>query len=472
MFALLIVAFCALTVVACGLFNSIVEDLRTLYWAEGPLSVSQDIYLIAVDSVNPEIDDVQNFWTPGRAVAITCMGVALLAGLAVVAYRKYQREGKYVRGLEKDLESHRTEVARLRDRLETQEEGHAKTEEHLDKMTRDFQLLEHQRGRLEAEKKMLEEALEKSKFQESEMERLLEGATEQNEFLQNEIVEKDLLIERNAIERKEIESCLEEEKKAKDREIEILENELRSLFQKMVTKERELESALKEGTDLTLRIKEAEATNQVLASENKCFKTANDQLKEALEEKEKESDHLKNSKEASTQEIAVLRQKNADLQKQIENEEEKNKILNEEVQQMRNWVAELGGQNAKKEEELAKKELEVKSMKNSLEEAEEKNKILNEEVQQMRDWVAELGGQNAKMEEELANNEQKINSLKNSLQTEEEENKILNGEVQQMRNWVAELGGQIAKKEEELANKRKTGSKIEFEGNSLGKGSK
>ncbi|XP_064113112.1 myosin heavy chain, clone 203-like [Macrobrachium nipponense] len=258
-----------------------------------------------------------------QAVAPSLVWCGLVGWPGGSCLPKIPAKGKYIHGLEKDLESQRTEVARLRDRLETQEERHAKTEEHLDEMTRDIQLLEHQRGRLEAEKQMLEEFLEKSKLQESEMERLLKGAREQNEFLQNEIVEKNLMIERNAVERKEMESRLEEEKKARDREIETLEKGLRSRFQDtMVTKERELESALKEGTELSLRLKESEATNRVLASENKYFKTANDELREALEEKEKEGDHLKNSKEAFTREIAGLRQKNADLQKQIENGEE------------------------------------------------------------------------------------------------------------------------------------------------------
>ncbi|XP_064096326.1 uncharacterized protein LOC135208109 [Macrobrachium nipponense] len=281
---------------------------------------------------------------------------------------------------------------------------------------------------------MLEENLDKSKLRETKMERVLDEAKEQIESLQNQIAEKDLLIEWTALDKKEMERRLEEEEKARGRDIQILEKQL-NLFQER------MERAQKEETELASRLQEAEATNRVLASANECFKRANDQLREGLEEKENEVDHLEILKEASAQVIADLQQRNGDLEEEIKknkDEKEKTRLLNDEVQQMRNWVAELGGKNAMMEEELARKELKINSLKNSLENAEGENSILKEEVQNMREWVAELGGQNAKKNEELASKELKINSLKNSLENAEGENSILKEEVQNMREWVAE----------------------------------
>ncbi|XP_064098677.1 protein Spindly-like [Macrobrachium nipponense] len=379
-----------------------------LYLAEGPSSEPQDLYFIAEEPVVPEIVvEEMNFWTPGRAAAITCTGVALLAGLAVAAYRKYRSQRKYIHDLEEKLEMQQTEVARLRDRLETQQNENLKTE-----MTQYVQSLELQRGRLDADIMMLEENLDKSKLRETKMERVLDEAKEQIESLQNQIAEKDLLIERTALDKKEMERRLEDEEKARGRDIQILEKQL-NLFQER------MESAQKEETELFSRLQEAEATNRVLASANECFKRANDQLREGLEEKENEVYHLEILKEASAQVIADLQQRNGDLEEEIKknkDEKEKTRLLNDEVQQMRNWVAELGGKNAMMEEELARKELKINSLKNSLENAEGENGILKEEVQNMREWVAELGGQNAKKDEELACKELEINSLNNSLE--------------------------------------------------------
>ncbi|XP_064078455.1 myosin heavy chain, clone 203-like [Macrobrachium nipponense] len=291
-----------------------------LYLAEGPTSVPQNLNFIAEELVIPDIvADEHSFWTPGRAVAITCMSVALLAGLAVAAYQRCRRLGNYIHELEQDLKMERTEVARLRDRLETQEEENLKKEERLDEMTHDIQLMGLQRGRLDNEKMMLEDVLEKSKIKESEMERLLNEAKEQIEFLQYQIVDKDLLIERNALERKEMESRLEEEEKSRGRDLQILDKE-RNLFQE------KMESALKEGIELASRLKEAEATNRVLASANEGFNRANAQMRDTLEKKEKEVDQLENLKEASVQEIACLQKGNGDLEKEIKkNQEEKEK---------------------------------------------------------------------------------------------------------------------------------------------------
>ncbi|XP_066988265.1 myosin heavy chain, clone 203-like [Macrobrachium rosenbergii] len=494
------VSLCVLAFVACDLFDSIVGDLMMLKRAEGPLSKSQDLYFITVESVNPgHVEEQKNFWTPGFAVAITCVGLALLAGLAVTAYRKYQRHGKYVHGLEEDLKRQRTEISILRDRLETEEKRNVEKDKELEKMNHDMQLLRQERGQLDAATKRLEEALERNKIHESKMESLLNGANEENESLRNQIVDRDRSIGRNAEERRKITTRFEEEKKERDRKIKNLEqardhllaDQLRleeSLMQalerekrlenhldetnrlltkkdkdeketcnrfqeSLIKKVRDLESALREGTELDFRLKETEAYNEVLVSESDCFKIVNDHLRETLTEKEREIDHLKNLKEVSVQEVAGLRERNCDLEQQLEkikevkalndqeinslknsleNGEERSRIITEEVQQMRNWVAELGGQNSKMEDE---------------------KRILNEELQQMRNWVAELGGQNAKMEEELTGKQQEIQSLKNSLIKEEEGKSILNEEVQQMRNWVAELGGQNAKLEEEIAVK-------------------
>ncbi|XP_064116473.1 reticulocyte-binding protein homolog 2a-like [Macrobrachium nipponense] len=92
---------------------------------------------------------------------------------------------------------------------------------------------------------------------------------------------------------------------------------------------------------------------------------------------------------------------------------------------MKNWVSELGGQNAKLAEELEEVEMELTSVKKELGNEKRKTQILTEEVQVMRKWVTELGGENSRLQEEADENCLEITSLKKSLVKEKEQNSFL-----------------------------------------------
>ncbi|XP_066974255.1 golgin subfamily A member 6-like protein 22 [Macrobrachium rosenbergii] len=106
-------------------------------------------------------------------------------------------------------------------------------------------------------------------------------------------------------------------------------------------------------------------------------------------------------------------------------ERAKAEIMRAELEATKNWVSQLGGQNAKINEKLEEKEAELTSVKKELENEKMKTQILEEEVQAMKNWVAELGGQNARHQEEVDENHQKITLLKKSLRQEKQRNRIL-----------------------------------------------
>ncbi|XP_064096552.1 uncharacterized protein LOC135208381 [Macrobrachium nipponense] len=134
----------------------------------------------------------------------------------------------------------------------------------------------------------------------------------------------------------------------------------------------------------------------------------------------------------------------------INAESVKTEIMAEELQVMRNWVSELGAENANFKEELEAKAAEVTSLNKELDNEKKRTQVLAGEAQVMKNWVAELGAENANFKEELEAKAAEVTSLNKDLDNERKRTQVLAGEAQVMRNWVAELGGQNAKLQDEV----------------------
>ncbi|XP_064077682.1 golgin subfamily A member 6-like protein 24 [Macrobrachium nipponense] len=134
----------------------------------------------------------------------------------------------------------------------------------------------------------------------------------------------------------------------------------------------------------------------------------------------------------------------------LNNEMAKNEITGAELEVMKNWVSELGGENAKIKEDLGDAILVITSLKKELGEELKRSQILMQEVQAMKNWVSELGGQNAQIKEDLEDKCLEITFLMEELRDEHNQTQILRDEVQVMRNWVSELGGENATIKETL----------------------
>ncbi|XP_064109703.1 myosin-11-like [Macrobrachium nipponense] len=150
---------------------------------------------------------------------------------------------------------------------------------------------------------------------------------------------------------------------------------------------------------------------------------------------------------------SVLHQKESQLvyASEILNAERvKTEIMAEELQVMRNWVSELGAENANFKEELEAKAAKVTSLNKELDNEKKKTQVLAGEAQVMKNWVAELGAENANFKEELEAKEKEGHALKKELDNKKKQTQVLAGEAQVMKNWVAELGGHNAKLQDEI----------------------
>ncbi|XP_064101090.1 trichohyalin-like [Macrobrachium nipponense] len=106
-------------------------------------------------------------------------------------------------------------------------------------------------------------------------------------------------------------------------------------------------------------------------------------------------------------------------------ERAKTEIMAQELEVMRNWVSELGGENEKCKEKLAAKAAEVTSLQKELQNEKKLTKVLAGEAQVMKNWVAELGGENTTLQDEVSKTRQKINSLLQSLRKEKQRSRNL-----------------------------------------------
>ncbi|XP_064096478.1 calponin homology domain-containing protein DDB_G0272472-like [Macrobrachium nipponense] len=255
-------------------------------------------------------------------------------------------------------------------------------EEHLESERAEISRLE-ETSKLDLEKQRLTEELEESRVAADEMERLWKEAKDEIAGLKIQMAEKDLLLRNNA------------EHEA------VMKNEIAKLHhenEEILAEQQHLEDGLKQAV-----------------YEGQRMEKLNNELMEELKFLEK-----KCKEERIT--ASLIRE---ELELKEENWRLRAEILEAELQVMKNWVSELGGQNARLTEVLEEMEMEVTSVKKELGNEKGKAQILTEEVQVLRKWVTELEGENSRLQEEADENCLEITSLKKSLGKEKEQNSFL-----------------------------------------------
>ncbi|XP_064104233.1 coiled-coil domain-containing protein 18-like [Macrobrachium nipponense] len=146
---------------------------------------------------------------------------------------------------------------------------------------------------------------------------------------------------------------------------------------------------------------------------------------------------LTESENSTLREVAAdLKDKNCELEKNLADETHMNLVLEDQVQFL--------------ESVLREKESQLVSASETLNAERAKTEIMAQELQVMRNWVAELGGENEKCKEELAAKAAEVTSLQKELNNEKKLTKVLAGEAQVMKTWVAELGGENATLQDEV----------------------
>ncbi|XP_066937302.1 trichohyalin-like [Macrobrachium rosenbergii] len=291
-------------------------------------------------------------------------------------------------------------------------------------LTREIEHLNTEKEQVQAEKRKLQDDYELVLSRDDALETLQKQLTDNIASLENQLQEKDHLLRKRDDE----------------------ERKLRSVFQQMmVQKDRELEVASDKANKLDLRLKEIEANNQALASERDCFKRAN-------EEKEREVNHQ--------QELLVRRAIEAEkdqlhlgvLENQILDMKEDNMALQRQLESeldvMRNWVSELGGENTLIKQDLRDRCLDITLLKKQLGDEQEKAHILKEEVQAMKNWVTDLGAENITLKEVLERAEGEICSLKKA-------ESINLRELEQLRKECERLREKCTIQEENIIKERK-----------------
>ncbi|XP_064116390.1 golgin subfamily A member 6-like protein 22 [Macrobrachium nipponense] len=271
------------------------------------------------------------------------------------------------------------------------------------------------------------QALERSQVYGNKLEHLWKESQEEIVRLQNQLVDQDKLLEKSAQEaaglKREIENVYLEkehvltEKRRLEGHLELaidrgerIENLNKKLKEKTVSLESQLEAndvLLKkrdEGTDLQDRNCELEKKLADETQKNLILMDKVQSLELILGQKE--------SRLVSATEILTA-------------ERAKTEIMAAELKKMKNWVSELGVENAKYKEQLEEKEAEVTKVTKELDNGKITTQTLAGEAQVMKNWVAELGGENTKLQEKVDENQLQINSLKKSLMREKQRSRVL-----------------------------------------------
>ncbi|XP_066987412.1 myosin-10-like [Macrobrachium rosenbergii] len=366
------------------------------------------------------------------------------------------------------LDTEMSQVSRLEDSLELEDtendlETEISTEEEgeIEVLDQEIQL-PRPRDQPDVEMQKLKEALENSQVYGSQMEQLWKEAMEKTAWLQNQLLDKDILLEKTAQEGAEMKSEIENlflQKEQALTEKQRLEDDLKlahdrgertekineglmektaSLQQAMADKERELESAIQNGTMLGLKLKETEAINQVLASEKEYFDRLIEENRDALAKEERKAESL--------QELLA--------RKAIESKKDQDKLrtLESQMTDIEGIVAELESQTMQvKENQVA--------LQGKLELAESENSTLREVAADLRDRNRELEKNLAKetqknsvledqvqlLESVLHQKEDRLVSAAEILNAEREKTEILRAELQTMKSWVSQLGEKARK---------------------------
>ncbi|XP_064116380.1 kinesin-related protein 4-like [Macrobrachium nipponense] len=222
------------------------------------------------------------------------------------------------------------------------------------------------------------------------------------------------------------------------------EREKQNLFQQaLVEKEGELESAIKKITELGLKLKQIETSNQKLVSEKEYFERLIEGYKDAVAQKKKEVDQIQEvlghkaieaekdretlevikSENVRLRELATdLQDRNCELEKKLQKRPRKNLILTDKVQSL--------------ELLLGQKESQLVSAAEILTAERAKTEIMSTELKKMKNWVSELGKEKAKYKEQLQEKEDELASVKKELDNGKITTQTLAGEAQVMKNWL------------------------------------
>ncbi|XP_064116367.1 myosin-3-like [Macrobrachium nipponense] len=308
------------------------------------------------------------------------------------------------------------------------------------------------------------------------MEHLWKEAQEEIVRLQNQLVDKDKLLETSA-----------QEGAGLKREIENVYLEKEHVLTEKRRLEGDLELALDRGERIENMNKELKEKTESLesqlelVSEKEYFEQLIEGYKDAVAQKKKEVDYIQEvlghkaieaekdretlevikSENARLRELATdLQDRNCEFEKNLVDETQKNLILTDKVQslellldqkesrlvsateiltaeranteilaaelkKMKNWVSELGVENAKYKEQLEEKEAEVTKVKKELDNGKITTQTLAGEAQVMKNWVAELGGENTKLQEKVDENQLQNKFIKKSLRREKQRNRTL-----------------------------------------------
>ncbi|XP_064111248.1 paramyosin-like [Macrobrachium nipponense] len=321
------------------------------------------------------------------------------------------------------------EVARLEDSLNM---------EQLD----DYLL--HQIEKLLDDKLHLEEDLRLAQNKVQTLEKVNEEQTDTITTLESHLDEKDLLLKKRDEEERE-----------------------RELFfqQEIAEKQRELKATQQKETELCLKLKESENMNQLLDLENEEICRMNEDLKNDLLEKEKEVDLLKESLNLKTKELEEGQDKREIMKRRLEETEEDNSSLQEKLRlaekenvSIQQDVLIMQDENQKLQSLLSQAES-VAILTNEILNAEKtSHELLGDELQVMKNWVAELGGENAKMKGELKEKTLYILLLEKSLETERRNNNTLQDALHRLKeieNLLEEAKKRKREKDEEVERLQK-----------------
>ncbi|XP_064111218.1 kinesin-related protein 4-like [Macrobrachium nipponense] len=229
------------------------------------------------------------------------------------------------------LETDVSKVSRLEDSLELEDLEDGKEELEETPKTEQLEITEEEglhQEQPDVEMQRLQESLKKSQVNDARMEQFLNEAEKTIERIQREFEGKDILLEKKADDTAAMSVCRQKEQvhdlelaldrgettdifnKELKKQIVSLERrlgknehlpkkrdederEMERLFQKqMVDKERELQRAKVKETELSLRLEKIETFNQILDAENEDLMRLVVDYREALDQKEREVDHL------------------------------------------------------------------------------------------------------------------------------------------------------------------------------------
>ncbi|XP_064106849.1 trichohyalin-like [Macrobrachium nipponense] len=289
--------------------------------------------------------------------------------------------------------------------------------------------------------------------------------------LENELEQKDHFLMRRDVEERELRSVFEQTIIEKDRKLESTLEKVNEERLRLTILENQILDTKEAYLDLQQQLELTEVEKSRFEEMATCYKGQLETVHRNVAQLEDENYELEKNLENETQtnltlqnEVLILNDRVQSLQSALRHKESqlvsatetlnteraKNEITGAELEVMKNWVSELGGENAKFTEELGEAILAITSLKKELGEELEAAQILRNEVQAMRNWVTELGGQNAMIKEDLEDKWRDITLLLKELGDEQKQTQILRDEVQVMRNWVSELGGENATVKEAL----------------------